>query len=232
MTLVAEKQKLSNLVSQYRCPKGDEGIAIGEFFNERNSKIIKESIKALNLEDKNRVLELGHGNCSHLPFLMEQALHVKYFGMEISEIMIKEAARINEKYTKANEALFQPYDGERVPYVHNIFDRILTINTIYFWENPIEYLKEMFRVLKPGGKFVLTYTNSNLLKELSLVENNDVFELYNKQTIKELIIETEFILNSIEEKTERSKDRDGNWVDRDYTIVVLSKKERNRFLEI
>lgn len=232
MSLALKNENLNDLVSQYRCPKGDEGIAVDEFFHEINNDVIKESVKALELEDKNRILELGHGNCRHLPFVMEQAFQVKYFGMEISEVMLEEASRLNAKYIKKKEALFQMYNGVKVPYVHNIFDRILTINTIYFWKEPLVYLKEMFRVLKPGGKFVLTFTNSVFLEQLAMVSKGEEFVLYNQQKVQELVNETDFILNSMEEKSEKIKDSEGNLIDQKYTVVVLSKKPRNRYLEL
>ncbi len=199
--------------------------------NKNNSRIIQDSIKALELEDKNRILELGHGKCSHLPFLMDQAAHIKYFGMEISESLLEEANKLNAGYIRKKEALFQLYDGLRVPYVHNIFDRILTINTIYFWEDPAEYLDEMFRVLKPGGKFVLTFMNSPFLEQLSAISKNDLFILYRKEKIEKLVADTDFIFNSIEEKVEKTENSEGKLIDRNYTVVVLSKKPRNRHLE-
>jgi len=229
LELELDDKNIKDVVEQFRCPKGDVGIVMGEFLNNTNNGIIKESIEALDLDDKNRVLELGHGNCSHLPFLMEQAAHLKYFGMEISDVMLKEASRINADYIKNKDVLFQLYDGIRVPYVHNIFDRILTVNTIYFWGNPVTYLQEMFRVLKPGGIFVLAFTNSKFIEELSLVANSDDFVLYNKQDIENMIAETDFIVSDIEDRIEKRKDKDGNWVDTNYNLFVLKKKERIRY---
>ena len=230
MEFVLDNKDLKDVVDQFCCPQGEEGVVIESLFHNANSEVIKESIKALNLEDKNRVLELGHGNCSHLPFLMDQAAHLKYFGMEISDVMNEEALRLNEKYVKKKDALFQIYDGVRVPYVHNIFDRILTVNTIYFWQNPLNYLKEMFRVLKQGGVFVLAFTNSDFIEELATVAKNNIFVLYNKQKIEEMIAQTDFIVNSIEDKEVKTKNKDGKEVIVNYTVAVLRKKERSRFL--
>ena len=47
----------------------------------------------------------------------------------------------------------------------NSFDRIVTVESFYFWPDPAENLKEVFRVLRPGGVFQIisdTYDNGRL----------------------------------------------------------------------
>ena len=53
-----------------------------------NEKIIE---KLLEFNNENSVLEIGHGNCGHLGELLSSAEGIKYFGLEISETMLKEA---------------------------------------------------------------------------------------------------------------------------------------------
>lgn len=227
--LSLESKNLNSVAKQFRCPEGNEGIVIDELLNENHDKMIRQSIQSLELEEKNRVLELGHGSCKHLPYLMEQASNIKYFGMEISELMKDEAVKINSKYIKKNDALFQLYDGYKIPYVHNIFDRILAVNTIYFSENPVQFLNEMFRVLKPGGVFVLTFANSTFIDKLSSVDS-DVFILYDEYKIKKLIGETRFESFDIKERFERKKTMQGEWIDKSYSVVTLRKKPKELIL--
>jgi len=226
------KESFSDLLNQDISPEGEKSVVVDTFYHVKSDEIIKKSIKALDIEDKNRVLELEHGSCRHLPYLMDEAFHIKYFGMEISKEMEKEASNVNIKYIKNKEALFQLFDGVKVPYVHNIFDRILAVTTVEFKKEPLAYLEEMFRVLKPGGKFVLAFTNNSLSKKSSEINTNDISILDEKEQIKELISKTQFILNSMEDNVETIKDEEGNLVDQNFTIVVLSKKPRNRYLEL
>tara|TARA_R110002050_G_scaffold268550_1_gene410685 strand:+ start:30151 stop:30570 length:420 start_codon:yes stop_codon:yes gene_type:complete len=132
--------------------------------------MILESVKLLDIRNKNRMLELGHGNGSHLPEILKQSNEVKYFGMEISKVMQQKSAKINAKYVKKLIASFQIYDGRNIPYVVNFFDRIITVNTIYFWKNLIDFLNEIHRVLKPNDTFVITFAKIFLLflKQMSL----------------------------------------------------------------
>lgn len=221
---LVDKEKLDEIVRQLRCPNGKDGITMGELLSNTNKGMITESILSLQLCHKNRVLELGHGNCEHLCHVLEQATQLKYFGMEISSTMKCEAERINHQFIQKKQALFQLYNGSEIPYVHNFFDRIVTVNTIYFWENPIVVLKELYRVLKPDGICIITYAKKTFMKELSFVAQTNVFDLYDNQRLKEFVRETKFELRGFKDKTERVKSKSGKWVKRPYSIVILKKQ--------
>ena len=105
--------------------------------------MIQESIKLLNLNDENRILELGHGNYSHLDNIMKADLDL--------------------------------YEGSVIPYVYGFFDKILTVNTVCFWEFPLLYLNEIYRVLKLGDIFILTFAKSSFMKDLAFVSKTNVF---------------------------------------------------------
>ena len=43
----------------------------------------------------------------------------------------------------------------RLPYRDETYDRAVSFESIYFWPDPVQGLKEMLRVLKKGGKVML-----------------------------------------------------------------------------
>lgn len=133
------EQELRELESQLSCPKGKIGIKVGNNMNETNMSMIEDSISYLDMNDNNVVLELGFGNCKHLNKLLSASYNVQYYGLEISETMLAEAQKINSD----NAAKLNLYDGRNIPFRDDSFDRIVSVNTIYFWEDAIKLIKEI-----------------------------------------------------------------------------------------
>jgi len=205
-------------------------VKSNSYTNSLCTKITEESINSLGLLRKNRILELGHGLCNHLPFLMKQAFELKYFGMETSEKMVKAASKLNKKYIKDCNALFQIYDGYNVPYVHRIFDRVLTINTIYNYKDPIEYFNELYRCLKHGGTCVVSFSDVVFLEQLKVLEDKEFYNFYDKESLTTIIESSKFDIYNIQEGSQRIKNNSGDWSDENYFIVVLRKKEKSRYI--
>ena len=47
-------------------------------------------------------------------------------------------------------------DVASLPYPDESFDIAFSLHSIYFWQNPLECLKEIKRTLKPGGLLAIT----------------------------------------------------------------------------
>src|SRR5690606_34045802 len=171
-TLEQRKHNMKNLSHQLRCPTGEEGRELAHTMFESNKGMIIDSIASLRIREKNRILELGPGNGAHLPLIFGQASGLKYFGLDISKDMAEEARMNNKSFIANNKVLFSHYDGENIPYVHNLFDRVLTVNTISFWEHPVTFLNELHRVLKPEGICVITFVDGNFMKKLPFVDGS------------------------------------------------------------
>ncbi len=194
------KRELRQLASQLRCPRGQMGLDIAYVMNSSNISMIVEGIAALSLSPNNTILELGHGNCKHLPKLLEIHESLNYFGLEISRLMVEESQKTNATYVQQERAVFQWYDGVHIPYPDQQFDKILTVNTIYFWQDPVAFLRELYRVLKPGGKTVVVFAVKEFLYDLSFPKYG--FTMYHRADFKKLIGQTHFKILRIKRKKE------------------------------
>ncbi len=213
-----EKDQLKILAQNLANPQGEKGIEIGEMMNATNIGMTLESIKMLLLEDNENILEIGHGNAGHLKNILKKAKNLKYTGIDISETMHNEAEKLN----KDDQADFVLYEGEKLPFEDQFFDKIFTVNTVYFWEQPVEYLNEVYRVLKDNGTFVLTFGQRDFMEKLPFTKYN--FKLYNNDEMEELISESHFKRMKISEKEEEIKSKTGDEViKRIYTVLTIKK---------
>ncbi|MHC0443676.1 class I SAM-dependent methyltransferase, partial [Flavobacterium sp. 3-210] len=80
--------------------------------------------------------------------------------------MFQEARKINRNFVSQKQAFFSLYDGNKIPFEDETFDKVFTVNTIYFWQKPEDLLSEIYRVLKPNGNFCLTFAEEDFMKKL------------------------------------------------------------------
>ncbi|MGI9653141.1 class I SAM-dependent methyltransferase [Chryseobacterium sp. RLHN22] len=215
-----EEKDLKILAQHLANPQGEKGIEIGEMMNATNIGMTLESIKTLLIEDGEHILEIGHGNAGHLKNILDKAKELKYTGIDISETMNKEARNLNLEFK--DQAEFILYEGKKLPFEDEVFDKIFTVNTVYFWENPVEFLNEIYRVLKDNGTFVLTFGQKDFMEKLPFTVFD--FKLYNNSEMEELISQSHFKRMKISEKEEEIKSKTGDeTIKRIYTVLTIKK---------
>ncbi|WP_312901254.1 class I SAM-dependent methyltransferase [Chryseobacterium taichungense] len=215
-----DKENLKILAQHLANPQGEKGIEIGEMMNATNIGMTLESIKTLLIEDNEHILEIGHGNAAHVKSILNMAQNVKYTGIDISETMHNEAKRLNEPFK--DQVDFVLYEGEKLPFGDQTFDKIFTVNTVYFWQQPVEYLNEIYRVLKKTGIFVLTFGQRDFMEKLPFTQFD--FTLYNTDEMEETVSRSHFKRMKISEREEQVKSKTGDeTITRNYTILTIKK---------
>lgn len=215
-----EKEELKTLAQNLANPQGEKGIEIGEMMNATNISMTLESIRTLLIEDDQKILEIGHGNAGHLKSILSLAQGLKYTGVDISETMHNEAKKLNKEFE--NKADFVLYEGKKLPFNDQNFDKIFTVNTVYFWEEPVAFLNEIYRVLKDDGTFVLTFVQRESMEKLPFTAYN--FTLYSNDEMEELVSKSHFKRMKTSEKEEQIKSKTGNeTIQRIYTILTIKK---------
>lgn len=215
------ENELKEIATQLRCPKGKRGLDMGNKMYRTNTDMLLKSLVYLNIERNNRILEIGHGNCAHLPHIISQAEDIKYFGLEISKLMKQEAERINQKYTRLAQAEYLYYDGNTLPFSSNFFDRIITVNTLYFFENPQETMNQVAKVLKPNGIFALTFQQKEFIKDLPFIKYG--FNIFDIEEVTKMLKSSGLTPTEIIKKTEKTTSKLGDEVFRKYVIIQSQK---------
>jgi len=136
---------------------------------------------------------------------------------------LNEAKRINAAVLTKNNITFQVYDGEISPFKNNTFDKIFTVNTLYFWQQPIKMLNEIYRILKIDGVFALTFAQKEFMKTIPFVMEK--FNLFDTGGLKKIISKTNFSLEKIIDNKKWVKNKDGKMVNRHYSVVVVVLKK-------
>lgn len=109
-----------------------------------------ESIKYLDIRKNSKVLNIWSRTGIANKFLRMQESTLDITNAELSSEMIKIAK------TKFPLERFDKVDLLNLPYSDEYFDEILSLETIEHMQYPLVFLKELYRVLNPHGKLVMS----------------------------------------------------------------------------
>jgi len=99
-----------------------------------------------------RVLEVGVGTGISLPLY---APHVRIFGTDISEAMLKKAKRRVAELRLKNIEGLAVMDAEKLEFPDNSFDVVMAQYVVTAVPNPEAALDEFARVLRVGGELII-----------------------------------------------------------------------------
>ena len=96
------------------------------------------------------------------------------------DLPFEETGKLNEAFVKEGKLTVLEASVEKLPFKDDTFDKIITVESFYFWPDPQANLKEVHRVLKKGGTFLLVadvYQNGHLTEQQK--KNITRYELFN-----------------------------------------------------
>ncbi len=210
------------LAAQLREPMGRVGVEVGKVMNQTNESMINETVKSLRIQMNDVILEIGHGNGKHVTSIIDTSPNLLYFGLDISELMHREAKFFCYESGLSECTEFVLYNGLIIPFPKEKFKKIFTVNTLYFWEKPVLFLNEIHRVLAPGGKLSIAFVSKNTMADLAFTKYG--FYKYNEEDFHALIQQSEFNEYSLTAYSEEIEGKLGDeLVNREYFIAELTK---------
>ena len=99
--------------------------------------------------------------------------------------MVSMAIRRNRKYVKKRKLVLHCGDFDQMNYNSGLFDKVFSVNTIYFWENPENTISKISEILKPGGKLILGFHDRSEMEKMSV--DDDYFRYYSTDEVAELL---------------------------------------------
>jgi ubiquinone/menaquinone biosynthesis C-methylase UbiE len=89
----------------------------------------------------------------------------RFIGIDISNNMIENANKITSEKGFSNVE-FMYGDAENIEFPDDYFDLVLCNSSLHFFPDKLKALKEMRRVLKPGGQWAFTYAGKPSWQEI------------------------------------------------------------------
>jgi ubiquinone/menaquinone biosynthesis C-methylase UbiE len=208
---------LQLLAAQLKKPDGEMGKQIGEVMNNGNRLINEWTLAALDLQEGDTILEIGMGNGFFIKDILATKPSLRYEGLDYSEIMIAAAQEINRSFIEEQRVHFTLGTAGNLPFEDGLYEKIFTINTIYFWDNAKNELNEIKRVLKQGGKFVIAIRSKETMKQMPFTEYG--FVKYDQRELIALLEKNGFIITDVVQQKEPPYEFNGQVMQPENIIV-------------
>lgn len=143
-------------------PKGLAGALALIAMALKNGGQNRAAIDALDLKLGDSVLEIGCGPGMGLRRALKRVGREGFVaGVDRSPSAAHFAAHAVHRAIFRGQAVTMRAEAANLPFRAALFDKAFAVNTFQFWPDPARVLREIERVLAPGGRLVITQRASN-----------------------------------------------------------------------
>jgi SAM-dependent methyltransferase len=192
------------IARQSSCPSGWLGRVIGHIMARETRAENAIALRLLGLRPNDAVLEIGFGHGRVIAEMARRCVEGKVCGLDSSATMLQMARDLNRETIANGTVTLDLGDSNALPYASASFDSVLSVHTIYFWKEPLTHLREVLRVLKPGGRFVLGYRPDSDRMRAAFPES--VYTFRSVEQVRELMSTAGFQLEQQEPSGATSRD--------------------------
>lgn len=147
------------------------GAVIRFLMNRHNARMNAFAVRQLELEPTDHVLEIGFGGGVTLPSLLKAAAFVA--GLDRSNDVVGWAKQRFAEQIRSGHADFRQGSVESLPFGAAAFEKVCTVNTVYFWTSLEAGFGEIYRVLKSRGRIAVGFLPKERMDRMGMPK--DIF---------------------------------------------------------
>ena len=178
--------------NQCQRPAGLVGRFVLWNMNSRHSKVTDWGLSHISIDKRDTILDAGCGGGRTVNKLAAMASEGKVYGVDFSGASVTFARRINKQWIDTDRVEIREASVSQLPFAADVFDVITAVETHFWWPDLPSDMREVLRVLKPGGVLMIiaeVYKGANtvtaklaekysLLSGMKLLTANEHRELF------------------------------------------------------
>ncbi len=153
------------LSGQVRRPTGLLGRRVLQAMNRAHATLADWGLQHLHIEKNATILDIGCGGGRTAQRLASRAPEGTVHGIDYSAASVATSRATNAAEIETGRVQIHLGSVTALPFPDHTFDVVTAVETHYYWPDLLANVREVLRVLKPGGTFALiaeTYRGGRL----------------------------------------------------------------------
>lgn len=132
----------------------------GESMEQEHRPIVEPMLAMMRFAPNETILDVGSGGGWLVRELAPRVPQGRVTGMDLSNEMIERASGASSAMPNTE---FVVGSVDAIPRPANFFDKVVSVESSYYWPDPAAGIREIFRVLRPGGSawILINYFRDN-----------------------------------------------------------------------
>ena len=203
------------LLLNARKPEGELGDKLIDNMNENHEGLAQWSLSHLDISKGDSILDIGCGGGVNVERFLKMTEN-KVFGLDYSELAVERSSELNRLAIEEGRCKIIQGSVSDLPFDDNFFDIVTAFETVYFWPDFLNDLKEIYRVLKDDG--IIFIANEALPNEYDnrqkhIIELLDM-NIYSQYELEDSLQKSGFknILSHVKESKDSFTGDDADWI--------------------
>ena len=138
-----------------RKPTGFGGELMVSMMNLGHNALANWGLHFLDLPKDAKILDCGCGGGANIKKMLKKCPHGIVKGVDYSPVSVEKAKKVNEKAIAEDRCVIWKGSVTKIIFAASWFDYVTAFETVYFWPDLAQSFREVSRVLKPGGTFLI-----------------------------------------------------------------------------
>ena len=209
------------LLLNARKPEGKLGDKLIDNMNENHEGLAQWSLSHLDISKEDFILDIGCGGGVNVERFLKMTEN-KVFGLDYSKLAVERSVGLNRLAIDEGRCEIIQGSVSDLPFESDTFDIATAFETVYFWPDFVNDLKEIHRVLKDDG--IVFIANEALPKDYDVRQKHIIelldMNIYSQSELEQSLQKAGFsnIICHVKESKDSFTGDDADW------ICVIAKK--------
>lgn len=146
---------IKNFFANTRKPQGFLGKLMVGGMNKGHAKCADWGMENISDIEPRAILDCGCGGGRNIAALLERFPDAVAWGLDYSDVSVEKTRAVNKAAIEGGRCNVVQGDVTALPFDEKTFDLVTGFETVYFWPDIESCFRQVFRVLKPGGLFLI-----------------------------------------------------------------------------